>query len=105
MRVARTTEAPSSIASRACAGPASDATARARTRSATKAEGVVPSGGTRPFDATSTALRSPTRAPISPTAAGRELHGTASTTRSTPANSTSRTAHASIAAPSGTPGR
>ena len=37
--VATTTEAPSSIASRACAGPASVATARARTRSETKAAG------------------------------------------------------------------
>ena len=35
----------------------------------------MPSGGTRPLEATSTALRSPTRAPISPTAAGRLLHG------------------------------
>ena len=105
MRVARTTDAPSSIASRAWAGPASEATARARTRSATYADGVVPSGGTSPFEATSTALRSPTRAPISPTAAGSALQGTASTTRSTPANSTSRTAQASIPEPSGTPGR
>ena len=76
--------------------PPSEATARALTRSTTKADGVVPSGGTSPFEATSTALRSPTRAPISPTAAGSALQGTASTTRSTPANSTSRSARGSM---------
>ena len=93
------------MASRACAGPASVATARARTRSDTYAEGVVPSGGTRPFDATSTAERSPTRAPISPSTAGSAAQGTASTTRSTPASSISGTVFTSIVSSSWMPGR
>ena len=66
---------------------------------------MVPSGGTRPLEATSTALRSLIRAPISPTAAGSELQGTASTTRSTPANSISVTGLGSTALSSVTPGR
>ena len=39
---------------------------------------MVPSGGTSPLEATSTALRSPIRAPIWPIAAGRLAQGTAS---------------------------
>ena len=62
--------------------------ARARPR---RRSGVVPSGATRPLEATSTALRSPMCAPTLPTAAGRLWHGTANTTRSTPANSMSAT--------------
>ena len=103
--MASTTEAPSSIASRAWAGPASVATARARTRSDTNAAGVVPIGGTRPFEVTSTAERSPMRAPISPTAAGRLAQGTASTTRSTPASSISGTVLIAIPGLSSRPGR
>ena len=51
------------------------ATSRARTRSDTYAVGVVPSGGTSPFEATSTAARSPIRVPISPTHGGQRGAG------------------------------
>ncbi len=90
--VASTTEAPSTTASRAWAGPPS-AGHRARAGPAlTPTRTVcVPSGGTRPLETTSTALRSATAAPIWPTAAGSAEQGTASTTRSTPANSMSAT--------------
>ena len=55
--VARTSAAPSSSAALACAGPPIAPTAHEATRSDTYAAGSVPSGGTRPFDITSTPLR------------------------------------------------
>ena len=62
--VASTTDAPWSSASAACEGPASTATARAVTRSEANAAGSVPSGGTRPFETTSTPARSGIRVAV-----------------------------------------
>ena len=78
----RTSDAPCSSASAACAGPARQATARARTRSATKALGSVPSGGASPLETTSTPAREGMAPPCAPTAAGSDCAGTAKQTRS-----------------------
>ena len=76
-------------ASLAWAGPPSEASPLARTRSVTYSDGSVPSGGTRPLLSSSVAVRLPIFSPSEPTAAGRLAEGTAKQTRSSPLTSIS----------------
>ncbi len=79
-----TSEAPCSIASAAWPGPPITASARARQRSAANADGSVPSGGTRPFDTTTTPARAGIRSPWAASTPGSARAGTARHTRSCP---------------------
>ncbi len=63
-------------------GSSERATARAEQRSDANAEGSVPSGGTRPFDSTSTPARLGIRSPWAAITLGSARAGTARQTRS-----------------------
>ena len=79
---ATTIDAPRSSISAARAGPPMTATARALHRSAAKALGSVPSGGTMPLETTSTPTRLVIRPPWAASTAGSALAGTARQTMS-----------------------
>ena len=101
----RTSAAEPETASRAWAGPPSEAIPRARTRSPTYSEGSWPCGAVRPLVSSSTALRELTRSAIAPTACGSCAEGIARQIRSSPASSIAEAGRTSIDSGSGTPGR
>ena len=103
--VASTSEAPSSSAALACAGPPRAPTAHAFTRSLTKAAGRVPSGGTRPLDMTSTPVRGVSEPACAATVAGSAAAGTAKHTRSWRESSRSEARTGLTDLGSSTPGR